>query len=374
MAGLPAFHYTTVADLEVEAQLNYAIGCIRAEIAALPLSCRPEYVYLGGGYGRGEGGVSLRSDGRKTLYNDLDMFVFAIRASRKRRREIDFALQEIGERWSAALELAVDFPPCRNISKLAQYEHTLMFQELLQGHQLVFGDRDFLADWPRLAPADIPALESFRLMLNRGVGLLLAAERLVQPKPSVADRDFALRNLHKAVLGCGDALLLQQKKYRYCSQARQECLQRENPLPGSALPEMYTMSLLYKARPITEPDCDLSMLWEQVRQFWQQSLQVLLVQCSDNGSGIAKNNLRLRLLRLRGLSAQSPARHALRWLWRTRRILPLQDLTCDPIIRTLADLCPLILENDNLEKYINPRFFCVSPTFRAFIRLWAVFN
>ncbi len=374
MTDFSAFHYTTVVDLEVEAQLNSALDGMRADIAALPLPCRPEYVYLGGGYGRGEGGVSLRSDGRKTLYNDLDMFVFTVQASRKRRRDIDLAVCEIGEKWSTTLELAVDFPPCRNISVLRRYEHTLMFQELLQGHQLVFGERDFLADWPRLGPAEIPVLEGYRLMLNRGVGVLLAAERLLLPQPSMADRDFALRNLHKAVLGCGDALLLQKKKYRYCSQERRQSLQEENPLPGSSLPEMYALSLLYKARPVTEPDGDLSVLWEQVRQLWQECLLFMLARGSGNRNCKAKNNLRSVLLRLRGLSPQSPLRQALRWLWHTRRLFPLRDLTCDPIVRTLADLCPLILENDKLEDYSNQRFFSVSPSYRAFVRLWEIFN
>ncbi len=368
------FHYTATSDVEVDAQLAHVLACIRTDIAALPQLCRPDYVYLGGGYGRGEGGVCLRYDGRKTLYNDLDMFVFTARASRRRRRDIDAALQDISRRWSAALSLEVDFPPCRNLSRLPQQAHTLMFQELLQGNQLVYGQEDVLAAWPRLEPADIPPLEAYRLMLNRGTGILLAAQRLAQQRVTLPDLDFALRNFHKAVLGCGDALLLQQKRYRYRSQERGELLRQDNPLSGSVLPEMYAMSLLYKARPVTEPDCDLLQFWVQVRQLWQDSLLAMLGLPRDDGHVAAPAQVRAALLRLRGQSPQSRCRQALRWLWHTRQLFPLADLFCDPVLRTLAELYPLLLENHHLKDYSIKTPDRVSLSYPAFMRLWRLFN
>jgi hypothetical protein len=368
------FHYTAISDVEVDTQLAYILDCIQTDIKALPPSCRPDYVYLGGGYGRGEGGVCLRHDGRKTLYNDLDMFVFTAQASRRRRRDIDAALQDISRHWSAALSLEVDFPPCRNLSRLSQHTHTLMFQELLQGNQLVYGQEDVLAAWPRLDPADIPPLEAYRLMLNRGAGILLAAGRLTQQYATLPDLDFTLRNLHKAVLGCGDALLLQQKRYRYRSQERGELLRQCNPLPGSVLPEIYAMSLLYKARPITEPDCDLPQFWVQVRQLWQDSLLTLLGLARDDEQAAASAQVRAALLRLRGQSPQSSCRQALRWLWHTRQLFPLADLFCDPVLRTLAELYPLLLENHQLKDYIIKISDCASLSYPTFMRLWRLFN
>ncbi len=375
MPEFPVSQYTAIADAEMEALLARALAGIRTELSELPPYCRPEYVYLGGGYGRGEGGVSIRSDGRKSLYNDLDLFVFVTRANARRRRAIDAALQEISERWSAVLELEVDFPPCRNLSGLTNFEGTLMFQELLQGYQLIYGQNDCLAEWPRRPATEIPPLEAYRLMLNRGSGILLAAERLLrQPQPGSDERDFALRNLHKAVLGCGDALLLQQKRYHYRSQEREKQLCQNNPLPDSELPKLYALGRLYKARPVREPDGDLSPFWRQVRQLWQDSLLTLLKLNRPKDNHLNSKEIQAALLSLRKQSPQSVSRQALRWLRYTRQLFPMQNLPCHPILRTLAELCPLLLENHLLEDYSNKRFFCASPSYPAFLQLWRFFN
>ena len=371
------FHYTATSDVEVDAQLAHVLACIQTDIAALPQLCRPDYVYLGGGYGRGEGGVCLRYDGRKTLYNDLDMFVFTARASRRRRRDIDAALQDISQRWSAALSLEVDFPPCRNLSRLPQQAHTLMFQELLQGNSSWFMGREVFwlpgHAWNRRTSL---LWKRNRPDAQRAVRqeFLLAAQRLAQQRVTLPDLDFALRNLHKAVLGCGDALLLQQKRYRYRSQERGELLRQGNPLSGSVLPEMYAMSLLYKARPVTEPDCDLLQFWVQVRQLWQDSLLAMLGLPRDDGHVAAPAQVRAALLRLRGQSPQSRCRQALRWLWHTRQLFPLADLCCDPVLRTLAELYPLLLENHHLKDYSIKTPDRVSLSYPAFMRLWRLFN
>ena len=63
--------FTACGDTEAEELLQSVLAGISGELSGTGLS-----VYLGGSYGRGDGGVRLdRQNG--VLYNDLDFFVFA---------------------------------------------------------------------------------------------------------------------------------------------------------------------------------------------------------------------------------------------------------------------------------------------------------
>ena len=73
--------YTGVPSREIAELLGDALKNIGAEVEALRLP-KLSAVVLGGGYGRGEGGV-LRTEHGDHLYNDLDFFVFADGTSRR---------------------------------------------------------------------------------------------------------------------------------------------------------------------------------------------------------------------------------------------------------------------------------------------------
>ena len=98
--------YTKTPSPELEAVLDNARREIGAEIDARRLP-KLTAVVLGGGYGRGEGGVCRTAQGDR-LYNDLDLFVFSDGASRNDCRRISRELTEIAERWTPRLGVAVD--------------------------------------------------------------------------------------------------------------------------------------------------------------------------------------------------------------------------------------------------------------------------
>ena len=66
--------YTMTADPDVKSVLDCFLPAVSAEIDALQLP-KLRAVVLGGGYGRGEGGVRHTPEGGR-LYNDLDFFVY----------------------------------------------------------------------------------------------------------------------------------------------------------------------------------------------------------------------------------------------------------------------------------------------------------
>lgn len=170
---------------------------------------------LGGGYGRGEGGVVLR-DGVEHPYNDLDLTLVV----GKRDFEGLRSLPPISEKYAAGLGIHVDFSRPLTEGDVRSWPHWLMWTDLLHGHMVLWGEPDILR---HLAPAEVwgppPPEEALRLLLNRGAGLLWAARVTsgVEPEP---DGDFVRRNTWKCVLSLGDALLLAARRYATMCEGR----------------------------------------------------------------------------------------------------------------------------------------------------------
>lgn len=364
--------YTQIADTEVEQRLSEGLAGIAADMAALKPAQRPLAVYLGGGYGRGDGGVALQQNGSRTLYNDLDFFVFGKNALHC--RTIDRALQPLHVKWSEILNVEVEFSAAKTKNRLSGIVSTLMFQELLQGHQQIFGDRDVLQELPRLLPEELPPVEGIRLFLNRGAGLLFAAQRILAESGMTAkQRDFAVRNLHKAVLGCADGLLLTQHRYCWKSSERLQELNKSGLPFAGELAEAYAQALAFKAQPRPDTESDLLQRCEQIRLLWRRCL--LFAVAGEKGESI-RNLAELRggLLHSRFECCDSPLRNALRWLLKTARPLPLRQLTVLPLLRVLLELCEILFENPIGGNYINRDFFSHAKSYDDFVKHWGIFN
>ena len=202
--------FSAEADPELENYLTATFEHMRSDIQNLRCSKYISSVVLGGSYGRGEGGCVKDHDGKSRPYNDLDFFVFTCGAMKKERKVIDEALAEIGATYSQRLGIDVDFAPARNVHTLKSVSNTLMFQELRRGYTILFGTDLFVRKLPLLPFEQLPPAETLRLMLNRGIGLLLALQKSIS---KTGEEQFILRNYAKAILGCGDALLLAGNRY-----------------------------------------------------------------------------------------------------------------------------------------------------------------
>lgn len=222
---------------DVETIIADAVNGIAADIAALPdTAAGIRAVILGGGYGRGEGGAT--PEGKP--YNDLDFFVIA-----DSPRAADL-FHLLSRKWKEALGIDVDFHLVTDRNELYRNAGTLMMQELFAGYRVIYGDPDIFADAPVIPLKRLPWREGARLLLNRGTGLLLARRKLADN----IDPEFIRRNLYKAILGCGDALLIAKHCYR------QHGLERAGEVrrlyPGSPLAALYEEALQYKYRPNPE--------------------------------------------------------------------------------------------------------------------------
>ena len=235
---------------ELDRLVADALSAIGREIDAMRIPSLAGVV-LGGGYGRGEGGAR-----GKGLSNDLDFFAITEEgATDADAAAVAKALEPLSRRWSEKLGIDVDFTG-RTPWRLRHDQERLMVQELVHGYVDVAGatGQSLFAGIARRAPSDLPWMEAARLLMNRGMGLLLAR--------SAEDVDFINRNINKCLLGAGDARLIARHGYGWRAQERAESL-------GD---DVYRAAVAWKFRPTDAPVCD----WETARDVWRAAYEEVM--------------------------------------------------------------------------------------------------
>jgi hypothetical protein len=231
---------TTSGLPRAEARIAEDIATITRAVEAR-LGDRLSALLLVGGYARGEGSVVER-DGTLGPYNDYDLVFVAGRGSISR---LHAPLVALGHDLSKSLGVDVDFWPVAR-AKLASLAPTLFWLDVKLGAvEVLAGDEGVLDDLPNLSARDVPLAEAARLLSNRAVGLALS-------NLEAEDRDLRrARHGHKAVLACGDALLLAADLYRPTIAARAKELARLEHAPAvrDAFAELYADAATFRARP-----------------------------------------------------------------------------------------------------------------------------
>jgi hypothetical protein len=221
---------------------------------------------LGGGYGRGEGGV-IRANGTEMPYNDLD-FTLVVAGKFKVPWH---KLQAISALYASELNIEVDFSRPLTLRDVQHWPHWLMWYDLLNGHVTLKGSPNILIQHaPATLRTPLPAIEATRLLLNRGAGLLWAL-RISRGIEAAPDEDFVRRNYYKCALAMGDALLITYQRYTTKYLGRDDLLanleQDEPEVRGFGLQSLYRDALRFKFRPDhvssdSIPDQELRMIAE----------------------------------------------------------------------------------------------------------------
>jgi hypothetical protein len=219
--------FTVDGDALLEKSICEDLSHIAEVVRALPGGQKIKALALGGGYGRGEGGVVLR-EGHQTIYNDYDLFVVTSGTTKAERRELNRELECCSKTLTDSVGVDVDFSSCLEESQLKKLPFQLMWLELRWGHFVFFGPSETLLQIPEFQQNSIPMREAERLLINRGMGVLLASQRLNGTLLSEEDREFIIRNLRKADLAIGDALLMSQGLYRVSYRERQLLVSQED--------------------------------------------------------------------------------------------------------------------------------------------------
>lgn len=250
-------NFTADGDVYAEELLEQILAGMKADLEDSGFS-----VYLGGSYGRGEGGVRQdRENG--ILYNDLDLFVFY----RKKSPRNTALLKSISEKYEKMLHVDVDFSTPAGIREIKRNHKRLMMQELKRGHRLICGE-DLLETYlPALPPEELPFSEACRLLLNRGMGLMLAGKKISGRSD---EPDFILRNIYKGILGAGDALLIARGQYCWRINERVEALMKSE-LPRE-WKELYHRAAEFKRSPSRSKAGEIELLWRSACDFLRASI------------------------------------------------------------------------------------------------------
>ncbi|HEX4265667.1 MAG TPA: hypothetical protein VH597_15130, partial [Verrucomicrobiae bacterium] len=215
--------FTLDGSAALENHLARLCEQVLAEVQTLISYPKLEALVLGGGYGRGQGGV-LKTTSGDAPYNDLEFYVFLSGNRILNERKFHASLQALGERLSPEAGLHIEFK-VDSLQRLRRSPVTMFSYDLVSGHRILFGDANlFIGCEHHLDASQIPLGEAARLLFNRCTGLLLAKELLQKRELTTDDTDFVGRNLAKAQLALGDAVLVADGKYHW------NCLQRRRAL------------------------------------------------------------------------------------------------------------------------------------------------
>ncbi|MCR4572798.1 MAG: hypothetical protein K5787_03435 [Lentisphaeria bacterium] len=336
-------------------------------------------IYMGGGYGRGEGGVFITDDQRHLPYNDIDFFVFTRRKLSWKRKAFDDALQKIGLEYTHRLGISIDFAPAKNIDKFRKEQHTLMYQELLYRHVLIHGP-DILSDITCLPPHDLPALEGLRLLVNRGMGLLLAIKKLADEPESPDTIDFAVRNMHKAAQGAGDALLMAMHRYDYSFERRLQLIQydaKTNPAFKELAP-LYKDALDFKIFPSSSHLNPLEML-PKYTGAWYEAAKHFVAITTERTPAILQTPSLLSdcIYQHPNFKGRGPFINAFRWMAKTKTFSPMQLLFKNPTTRLFSQVSQELFAIHEKIAIVNGKIgelFINDKQFDSLIRLWRIFN
>ncbi len=216
---------------------------------------------LGGGYGRGEGGIAQDAQGEPCFFNDLDYFIFT---DEPQNQELLKAVHEWEVTESELIGIDVE-GKCLPQSDVEATPHSMMFFDLVSAHTVVLGDEDYLEPYRALARSEtIAPIEATRLLWNRGSGLFFAkADLAAGDNLSVVHRNQA-----KAKLALGDALLTIRGKYQPYVRDRQTLLQSE-PDIDPRIATLHATGTAFKLRPTATPSLEtLQATQTELTEIW----------------------------------------------------------------------------------------------------------
>lgn len=220
-----AHRFTIDGSDSLESFLSDHCAQIAQEVVNLVPPHLLQALILGGGYGRGEGGV-LRTPEGDQPYNDLEFFLLVRGVPRINEKRFGKGIHDLERKMTLKMGIDVEFK-ISSLGHIAEGKTTMFAYDLVQGHRVLVGPESILESCGHHADAArIPLHEVTRLMMNRCSGLLFAKSRLMQEDFSQEDANFVLRNIRKAQLAMGDAILAMEGRYHWsCLQRRERLLQ-----------------------------------------------------------------------------------------------------------------------------------------------------
>lgn len=235
--------FTIDGSAALEERLALLCDEAREQLFAVVPSKRIVALLLGGGYGRGEGGVLTTPEGERP-YNDLEFYLFLKGLPLLNERRYGRIIHKVAEQLSDRAGIEVEFK-ILSLEKFRRQPVSMFYYDLMMGHRSIHGDESCLAECEQHRSAHrIPMHEATRLLMNRCSGLLFSAERLQRPDFGPEESDFVGRNLAKTKLALGDVVLAARGQYHW------SCLERHKRLSklddGTRVPHLDELITLHE--------------------------------------------------------------------------------------------------------------------------------
>jgi len=242
-------------------------------------------VILAGGFGRGEGTVVF-TNGTPRPVNDYDLVV----VTEQTYQELE-PLERLGQ--SIAKVLGIDFVDFALIAvdSLSKLSPTIFNFELKHGSRVVFGPESVLDLIPDYQANEIPSREGMILLMNRMGDILGRHHPFINVKELTSrELEFISIPLHKALLACGDSLLMMHDLYHASYRKRLaalEKLRREGELSFISSKDLNRIRFAFKQKLApeqfvfddpTEVLRDLLPLYREV--FLRFASHALNIECS----------------------------------------------------------------------------------------------
>jgi hypothetical protein len=220
--------FTVDGSAELEQRLEKWCAEFAADARQIIPANVLQAIVLGGGYGRGEGGV-LRAPNGEAAYNDLEFYIFVRGPLLLRERQFRAKLGELAHRWSE--KTGVEFESkLLTLAKIQTAPVSMFYYDMVVGHRWLYGERgEFQNCEHHRAAHRIPLEEATRLLMNRSSGLLFSKALLKKPSLSEAGADFVRRNISKAQLALGDIVLTAFGRYHSSCRERHRRLEKLEP-------------------------------------------------------------------------------------------------------------------------------------------------
>jgi hypothetical protein len=219
--------FTVDGSQELENHIGAVCDQVYRSVSRIIPPYHLEAMLLAGGYGRGEGGV-LRCGDSERPYNDMEFYIFLRGSRRFNEWRLGPQLHELAEELSVDAGIEIEFK-ILSFRKLRISPASMFYYDLIMGHHWLAGHEGLLAGTEHHREAgDIPLHEATRLLMNRASGLLFARAMLEEAAPANAfgesrsseSADFVARNIAKAKLALGDAVLTVYGRYHWSCRQR----------------------------------------------------------------------------------------------------------------------------------------------------------